>query len=73
MNGLKYAGLALAISFTLVLVAYAQEKACQYEGKSYPHGTQVWNLKNDNKCWICNEGEWEQGMNSLKEYCKNKY
>ena len=57
----------------LVLVAYAQEKPCVYEGKTYEHGLQVWNLKGDNRCWVCDDGEWVQGMRNLQEYCKGKY
>jgi hypothetical protein len=54
-------------------VAYAQEKACEYEGKSYPSGTQVWNLKNDKRCWVCNDGDWAQTLNQLQEHCKGTY
>jgi hypothetical protein len=73
MNWLKYVGLALALSLTLVLIAYAQEKPCVWEGKTYEHGMQVWNLKGDNRCWICDDGEWYQGMRHLKEFCTGKY
>ena len=73
MNWLKHAGLGAAILLTLLLVAHAQEKGCEWEGKTYEHGAQVWSLKGDERCWVCFDGEWAQRMTVQQEYCKGKY
>ena len=73
MRSMKYVMLAGAMLLTVVMMAYAQEKGCEYEGKKYEHHDQVFNLKGDNKCWICDNGEWIQGFRHNPTYCKGKY
>src|SRR3972149_3246608 len=73
MRSMKYVMLACAMLLTVVMMAYAQEKGCEYEGKKYEHHDQVFNLKGDNKCWICDDGEWIQGFRHIETYCKGKY
>lgn len=73
MKSLKYVMLGLAIALSLVMIAYAQDKGCEYEGKKYEHGEQLWNKDNSNKCWICDNGNWVQGFRHNPNYCKGKY
>ena len=74
MNLLRHMILAAALVGAVVLVADAQEKGCTYDGKTYPHGEQVWGVNGVEKCWICDNGTWIQGQAAVaKRYCKGQY
>ena len=72
MKRLSFAAMLACLMLSMVLVAGAQEKGCEYEGKTFDHRQQVWNLKGDDKCWVCYEGEWVQGMRHSENFCKGK-
>jgi hypothetical protein len=73
MMRMKYVMLGFAIAFSMIAVAYAQEKGCEHGGKTYEHGEQLWNKDGGNKCWICDNGSWIQGFRHIESYCKGKY
>ena len=73
MKSMRFAVMAVLLALSLVMMAYAQEKGCEFNGKTYEHHDQVWNLKGGNKCWICEDGEWVQGMRHIERYCKGKF
>lgn len=72
MKRMRFAVMSALLVLSTALIAGAQEKGCEYEGKQYEHRQQVWNLKGDNKCWVCYDGEWAQGLRHMENFCKGK-